>query len=215
MQEAVVFQIAALLALLGMGLAWRGVMTQYAGFYDLSLAWSHVLWGFVSAPWWLPSNFRRCSSRTTRWLSAVHRPPRGRTCSSCCGLSRCIRRCAPHSATSQGPRGERTNDLRLGPRCSDGRHAGLVPERTTAQRRRDLRRCASVAWSRRLRAVVSASRRHLDRLARPFDAARATCRCCRSGSSVAHGALSLAYYAFFQPLIWLAAPCSCCPWNPA
>ena len=47
MQEAVVFQIAALLALLGMGLAWRGVMTQYAGFYDLSLAWSHVLWGFV------------------------------------------------------------------------------------------------------------------------------------------------------------------------
>ncbi|MGB2363176.1 MAG: hypothetical protein ACPH93_06520, partial [Candidatus Poseidoniaceae archaeon] len=47
MQEALVFQIAALLALLGMGLAWRGVMTQYAGFYDLSLAWSHVLWGFV------------------------------------------------------------------------------------------------------------------------------------------------------------------------
>ena len=47
MQEAVVFQIAALLALLGMGLAWRGVMTQYAGFYDLTLAWSHVLWGCV------------------------------------------------------------------------------------------------------------------------------------------------------------------------
>ena len=86
MQEAVVFQIAALLALLGMGLAWRGVMTQYAGFYDLSLAWSHVLWGCVLGAVVATLEFQTLSS----WVA--HPPLRGPTCSCSCGLSACIQR---------------------------------------------------------------------------------------------------------------------------
>ena len=34
-------------ALIGMTLGWRGVMTKFAGFYDLPTAWSQVFWGIV------------------------------------------------------------------------------------------------------------------------------------------------------------------------
>ncbi len=47
MQDVVVFQIAGLLGLLGMGLTWTGVLSRYMGFYDLSLVWNHVLWGMA------------------------------------------------------------------------------------------------------------------------------------------------------------------------
>ena len=32
--ELALFQVAAVAALVGMALGWRGVMTRYAGFYD-------------------------------------------------------------------------------------------------------------------------------------------------------------------------------------
>lgn len=46
-QDVVVFQIAGLLGLVGMGLTWTGVLARYMGFYDLSLVWNHVLWGMA------------------------------------------------------------------------------------------------------------------------------------------------------------------------
>ena len=41
------FQIASVVALIGMGLGWRGVMTKYSGFYDLPTAWSMMFWGLL------------------------------------------------------------------------------------------------------------------------------------------------------------------------
>ena len=41
------FQSAAFLSLIGMALAWRGVMTKYSGFYDTPTAWSHIFWGVI------------------------------------------------------------------------------------------------------------------------------------------------------------------------
>ena len=41
------FQIASVVALIGMGLGWRGVMTKYSGFYDLPTAWSMMFWGIL------------------------------------------------------------------------------------------------------------------------------------------------------------------------
>ena len=78
-----------LVGLLGMGLAWRGVMTQYAGFYDLSLAWSHVLWGLCWEPWWLRLNSRRCSFHTTTWSLAVRQRLKADLW-SCSGSCRCL-----------------------------------------------------------------------------------------------------------------------------
>ncbi len=43
----VLFQVASIVALIGMGLGWRGVMTKYAGFYDLPTAWSMMFWGIL------------------------------------------------------------------------------------------------------------------------------------------------------------------------
>ena len=45
--ELALFQIAAVAALVGMALGWRGVMTRYAGFYDLPTAWNQIFWGIV------------------------------------------------------------------------------------------------------------------------------------------------------------------------
>ncbi len=44
-QDAVVFQLAALMCLVGMALCWTGVLSRYAGFYDLTVVWNSVLWG--------------------------------------------------------------------------------------------------------------------------------------------------------------------------
>ena len=45
--ELVLFQLSSFSALIGMTLAWRGVMTKFAGFYDLPTAWSQVFWGIM------------------------------------------------------------------------------------------------------------------------------------------------------------------------
>ena len=45
--ELVLFQLSSFCALIGMTLGWRGVMTKFAGFYDLPTAWNHVFWGIV------------------------------------------------------------------------------------------------------------------------------------------------------------------------
>ena len=45
--ELVLFQLSSFCALIGMTLGWRGVMTRFAGFYDLPTAWSQVFWGLV------------------------------------------------------------------------------------------------------------------------------------------------------------------------
>ena len=45
--QFLVFQIAAVCGLIGMTLGWRGVMTKYAGFYDLPTAWNQVFWGIL------------------------------------------------------------------------------------------------------------------------------------------------------------------------
>jgi len=45
--ELVLFQLSSFCALIGMTLGWRGVMTRFAGFYDLPTAWSQVFWGIV------------------------------------------------------------------------------------------------------------------------------------------------------------------------
>ena len=45
--ELVLFQLSSFCALVGMTLGWRGVMTKFAGFYDLPTAWSQVFWGIV------------------------------------------------------------------------------------------------------------------------------------------------------------------------
>lgn len=45
--ELVLFQLSSFCALVGMTLGWRGVMTKFAGFYDLPTAWNHVFWGIV------------------------------------------------------------------------------------------------------------------------------------------------------------------------
>jgi hypothetical protein len=43
----ILFQVASIVALVGMGLGWRGVMTRYSGFYDLPTAWSMMFWGIL------------------------------------------------------------------------------------------------------------------------------------------------------------------------
>jgi hypothetical protein len=43
----VLFQVASIVALVGMGLGWRGVMTRYSGFYDLPTAWTMMFWGIL------------------------------------------------------------------------------------------------------------------------------------------------------------------------
>lgn len=45
--DLILFQVASIVALVGMGLGWRGVMTKYAGFYDLTTAWSMMFWGIL------------------------------------------------------------------------------------------------------------------------------------------------------------------------
>ena len=45
--DLVLFQVASIVALVGMGLGWRGVMTRYSGFYDLPTAWSMMFWGIL------------------------------------------------------------------------------------------------------------------------------------------------------------------------
>jgi hypothetical protein len=45
--ELVLFQLSSFCALVGMTLGWRGVMTKFAGFYDLPTAWNQVFWGIV------------------------------------------------------------------------------------------------------------------------------------------------------------------------
>ena len=45
--DLMLFQIASITALIGMGLGWRGVMTRYSGFYDLPTAWSMMFWGIL------------------------------------------------------------------------------------------------------------------------------------------------------------------------
>ncbi len=45
--DAILFQVASIVALIGMGLGWRGVMTRYSGFYDLPTAWSMMFWGIL------------------------------------------------------------------------------------------------------------------------------------------------------------------------
>ncbi|MBT3657571.1 MAG: hypothetical protein HN874_01930 [Euryarchaeota archaeon] len=47
MAALALFQIASIVALIGMGLGWRGVMTKYSGFYDLPTAWSMMFWGLL------------------------------------------------------------------------------------------------------------------------------------------------------------------------
>ncbi len=45
--ELVLFQVASIVALVGMSMGWRGVMTKYSGFYDLPTAWSMIFWGIL------------------------------------------------------------------------------------------------------------------------------------------------------------------------
>ena len=45
--ELVLFQVSSLIALIGMSLGWRGIMTKYSGFYDLPTAWSMIFWGIL------------------------------------------------------------------------------------------------------------------------------------------------------------------------
>jgi len=45
--ELVLFQVATFSALIGMTLGWRGMMTKYAGFYDLPTAWNQIFWGII------------------------------------------------------------------------------------------------------------------------------------------------------------------------
>jgi len=42
-----VSQVAIIVSLVGMSLGWRGVMTRYSGFYDLTTAWSMMFWGIL------------------------------------------------------------------------------------------------------------------------------------------------------------------------
>lgn len=45
--DLVLFQVSSLIALVGMSLGWRGIMTKYSGFYDLPTAWSMIFWGIL------------------------------------------------------------------------------------------------------------------------------------------------------------------------
>ncbi len=45
--DLMLFQVSSIVALIGMGLGWRGVMTRYSGFYDLPTAWSMMFWGIL------------------------------------------------------------------------------------------------------------------------------------------------------------------------
>ena len=45
--EAVVFQLSAGLALVGIAVGWRGLMTKYHAVYDQSTAWAQIFWGLV------------------------------------------------------------------------------------------------------------------------------------------------------------------------
>lgn len=40
-------QVAIIISLVGMSLGWRGVMTKYSGFYDLTTAWGMMFWGIL------------------------------------------------------------------------------------------------------------------------------------------------------------------------
>ena len=40
-------QVAIVISIVGMSLGWRGVMTKYSGFYDLTTAWSMMFWGIL------------------------------------------------------------------------------------------------------------------------------------------------------------------------
>ena len=42
------FQIASVVALIGMGLGWRGVMTKYSGFYDLPTGLEYDVLGIIT-----------------------------------------------------------------------------------------------------------------------------------------------------------------------
>ena len=45
--DLMLFQVASIVALVGMSLGWSGVMTKYSGFYDLPTAWSMMFWGIL------------------------------------------------------------------------------------------------------------------------------------------------------------------------
>tara|TARA_B100000941_G_scaffold18870_1_gene11275 strand:- start:5837 stop:6556 length:720 start_codon:yes stop_codon:yes gene_type:complete len=45
--EILLSQVAIVVSLVGMSLGWRGVMTRYSGFYDLTTAWSMMFWGIL------------------------------------------------------------------------------------------------------------------------------------------------------------------------
>jgi len=45
--DAILFQVASVMALVGMALGWRGVMTRFSGFYDLPTAWNQIFWGIL------------------------------------------------------------------------------------------------------------------------------------------------------------------------
>ena len=45
--EAVVFQLSAGLALIGIYVGWRGLMTKYHAVYDQSTAWAQIFWGMI------------------------------------------------------------------------------------------------------------------------------------------------------------------------
>ncbi len=45
--DVLLSQVAIVIALVGMSLGWRGVMTRYSGFYDLTTAWSMMFWGIL------------------------------------------------------------------------------------------------------------------------------------------------------------------------
>ena len=45
--DEMLFQISSIVALIGMALGWRGVMTRFSGFYDLPTAWNQIFWGIL------------------------------------------------------------------------------------------------------------------------------------------------------------------------
>ena len=53
--EAVVFQLSAGLALIGIYVGWRGLMTKYHAVYDQSTAWAQIFgawfWGINCLIW--------------------------------------------------------------------------------------------------------------------------------------------------------------------
>ena len=53
------FQVSSIVALVGMSLGWRGIMTKYSGFYDLPTAWSMIFWGILLGGFygWLADSF--------------------------------------------------------------------------------------------------------------------------------------------------------------